>query len=74
MFVELVLFIYFFSLFVRRLHDNGKSGWYLLWSFVPLVNLYLLVLLFYIPGNKKTNKFGSPNNKARLRNIFALES
>lgn len=31
---------------VRRLHDTGKSGWYLLVSLIPLVGgIWLLVLL-----------------------------
>ena len=30
---------------VRRLHDNDKSGWLLLLSFIPFLNIYLLYLL-----------------------------
>lgn len=33
---------------IRRMHDVGKSGWYLL---IPLYNLYLAIL----PGEKKAN-------------------
>lgn len=29
----------------RRLHDTGKSGWWLLIGLIPLVGLYLLYLL-----------------------------
>ncbi|PZF62357.1 DUF805 domain-containing protein [Curtobacterium sp. MCBD17_034] len=33
------------ALGVRRLHDTGRSGWWLLLDLVPVVNLVLLVLL-----------------------------
>lgn len=47
---------------VRRLHDLGKSGWLLLLSLIPLVNLYL-IYLFCLEGEKKSNAWG-PNPKA----------
>ena len=47
---------------VRRLHDTGRSGWWLLLALIPLVNLVLIY--FYIcdsqPGD---NKWGA-NPKA----------
>jgi len=30
---------------VRRLHDVGKSGWWLLISLIPIVGIWLIVLL-----------------------------
>jgi uncharacterized membrane protein YhaH (DUF805 family) len=30
---------------VRRLHDVGKSGWFILISLIPIVGLYLIYLL-----------------------------
>lgn len=47
---------------VRRLHDVGKSGWYILFALIPLVGaLYLLYLLIQDsePGD---NQYG-PNPK-----------
>lgn len=67
-------FIYFFSIIIRRLHDNSKSGWFLLWSFVPLAQIYVLVLLFYVGSEKTTNQFGPvPNNKISLKKVFTLK-
>jgi uncharacterized membrane protein YhaH (DUF805 family) len=47
---------------VRRLHDTGRNGWWVLLTFVPLAPLVLLV--FYVldsqPGE---NQFG-PNPKS----------
>ena len=36
----------------RRLHDLGRSGWFMLLAVVPLVNLYLLSVLFFSPGKR----------------------
>jgi uncharacterized membrane protein YhaH (DUF805 family) len=47
---------------VRRLHDVGKSGWFLLLSLIPLVGLYLLYLLV-LDSEQGTNAYG-PNPKA----------
>jgi uncharacterized membrane protein YhaH (DUF805 family) len=51
---SLVILIPSISVSVRRLHDTGRSGWYLLLSFVPLVNF---ALLFFFAG---VGKYG-PN-------------
>lgn len=46
---------------VRRLHDTGRSGWWMLISLIPLVNIILLVFMVSdsSPGQ---NQFG-PNPK-----------
>jgi len=30
---------------IRRLHDTGRSGWWLLLAFVPIANIVLLVFM-----------------------------
>jgi uncharacterized membrane protein YhaH (DUF805 family) len=44
---------------VRRLHDTGRSGWWFLINFVPIVSLVFLVftLLESTPGD---NEYGPP--------------
>ena len=53
----LLLFIPSLSLQVRRLHDTGRSGWWLLISLIPIIGF---VLLWYNcqKGESKVNKFG----------------
>ncbi len=41
--VGLISFIPGIAVCVRRLHDIGKSGWWLLLCLIPIVNLILLV-------------------------------
>jgi uncharacterized membrane protein YhaH (DUF805 family) len=45
------------AVFVRRLHDIGKSGWWGLISFVPIANLYLIYLLVK-PSDRADNEYG----------------
>jgi uncharacterized membrane protein YhaH (DUF805 family) len=49
------------ALSVRRLHDTGRSGWWLLISFVPFGGL--LLLLFYIIDSQPGDNQYGPNPK-----------
>lgn len=42
---------------VRRLHDIGKSGWFMLLGLIPVVNLYLLYVLV-LDGTPGANRYG----------------
>ena len=42
---------------MRRLHDTGKSGWWMLLGLIPLVGLVLLYFLAQ-PGNEGANAYG----------------
>lgn len=44
---------------VRRLHDSGFSAWWLLIVFVPVVGGLALLILLLLPGELKTNRFGT---------------
>lgn len=50
---------------IQRLHDLNKTGWLWLLAFVPLANLYLLVLLIFFKGTPGRNNYGlqTPPNK-----------
>jgi uncharacterized membrane protein YhaH (DUF805 family) len=45
------------SVGVRRLHDIGRSGWWLLLYFAPVVSLSLFVMSL-LPGTPGENAFG----------------
>lgn len=47
----------------RRLHDIGKSGWWLLIGLVPLVGQIWLIVLWATDGQRGDNEFG-PDPKA----------
>ncbi len=42
---------------VRRLHDIGKSGWYMLLALIPVVDLVLLY--FFAIEGQGDNQYGS---------------
>lgn len=42
---------------VRRLHDVGRSGWWLLIAFLPLVGVIVL-LVFMLQDSKEENEYG----------------
>lgn len=49
----------------QRLRDLGQSGWFMLLLFIPFVSLVVQFLLFFMPGQKGENKYGSdPRAKA----------
>jgi uncharacterized membrane protein YhaH (DUF805 family) len=47
---------------VRRLHDVGKSGWFYLIIFIPIVGGIWLLVLFFTDGVAGENQYG-PNPK-----------
>lgn len=54
------------SAIVRRMHDVGRSAWWLLSLLVPGVNVITLLVLFAWPGKSDENRFGPPNRYSTL--------
>ena len=46
-------------LIIRRLHDMGKSGWFALLVFVPVVGVIFSIAMFCIPGQVGWNEYGA---------------
>jgi uncharacterized membrane protein YhaH (DUF805 family) len=47
---------------VRRLHDTGRSGWWLLIALIPLVGAIILIVFLATEGEPGENAYG-PNPK-----------
>lgn len=46
---------------IKRYHDRGKSGFWVLISFVPMIGpLWMLIELGFLPGTDGDNAFGPP--------------
>lgn len=43
---------------VRRLHDTGKSAWYLLVELIPLIGGLVLLVLLAFDGDHGPNQYG----------------
>lgn len=51
------------ALCFRRLHDTGKSGWFLLLEFIPVVGWIILLVLYAGEGEMGANQYGmNPND------------
>ena len=59
----LALFIPTIAVMVRRLHDVGKSGWWWLINFIPLIGVIWFLVLMCTDSNPGDNKYG-PSPKA----------
>jgi uncharacterized membrane protein YhaH (DUF805 family) len=64
----LAVFIPSIAVEVRRLHDIGKSGWWLLISLIPIVGIIVLLIWFIKDSQPGTNQYG-PNPKEINNNI-----
>jgi uncharacterized membrane protein YhaH (DUF805 family) len=53
------IFIPSLAVFVRRLHDVGKSGWFILISLIPLIGAIWLLVLTFTDSDTGDNAYGS---------------
>ena len=59
---------------VRRLHDTGRSGWWLLISIIPIVGWIVLIIFWCLDGTKGANRFGEdPKNRENEIETFFVE-
>lgn len=54
----LVSIIPYFALAVRRLHDTGRSGWWMLVGFIPLIGPVVLLVFFVLRSEAAANEYG----------------
>ena len=50
----------------RRLHDMGKSGWWQLLGFIPIIGWLVLIYWAAQPGEPAANQWGSPPDTVPL--------
>jgi uncharacterized membrane protein YhaH (DUF805 family) len=48
---------------VRRFHDQDKSGWFVLLSFIPFIGGLIVLVFMCLEGTRGDNRFG-PDPKA----------
>lgn len=51
---------------IQRIHDFGRSAWWLIILLVPLVNLLVLFALTCVPGQSRSNPYGAPVRRNSL--------
>ena len=65
MLYALAVFLPGLALAVRRLHDTGRSGWWMLLGFIPLIGWIVLLIFFVTDSQPGSNQYG-PNPKDTL--------
>lgn len=56
---------------VRRFHDQDKSGWFVLLSFIPLVGGIIVLVFMCLEGTKGENRFGpDPKMNDNVGDVF----
>ncbi len=55
----LAVFIPSLAIAIRRLHDIGKSGWWVLIGIIPIIGWIWIIILLATKGEDKPNKYGS---------------
>jgi uncharacterized membrane protein YhaH (DUF805 family) len=58
MMLSLVMLLVSLPLFIRRLHDIDRSGWWLLIGLVPIVGVITLFVFTLLDGTPGPNRFG----------------
>ena len=53
-----ILFLSFFSPWVRRCHDLGWSGLRVLFMFIPVANSILMIYMLFCRGKDDENEWG----------------
>lgn len=59
----LVILIPSLAVGARRLHDTGRSGWWLLIGLIPLVGIIVLIVFWVQDSQREANQWGN-NPKA----------
>tara|TARA_X000000368_G_scaffold256319_1_gene202587 strand:+ start:1888 stop:2295 length:408 start_codon:yes stop_codon:yes gene_type:complete len=57
-FIYFLCFIPSFSLYVRRLHDTDKSGWWLLIMLIPFIGFATITIFCLLKGDENRNQYG----------------
>ncbi len=60
----LAVFIPSLAVLVRRLHDTGRSGWWVFICFVPIVGAIWLLVLLCLDSQPEANNWGENPKKA----------
>ena len=58
----LIIIIPSWAVVVRRLHDTGRSGWWIFVGFVPLIGEFILLFILLSDSQQGNNQYG-PNPK-----------
>ncbi len=63
MLLSILLLIINLSIFAKRFHDTGKSGYWSILGIIPYIQWIVFVYLVFKKGENKKNKYGKKPQK-----------
>jgi uncharacterized membrane protein YhaH (DUF805 family) len=67
----LAIFVPALAVVVRRLHDQDKSGWFILIQFIPYIGGIIMLIFMCIDGTKGENRYGPDPKGENIADVFA---
>lgn len=64
---SLAIFIPNIAVSVRRLHDTGRSGWWLLIGLIPIIGAIVLIIFWIQDSQVGNNQYGANPKEAGLQ-------
>lgn len=58
--VYLIFFLATLGVAVRRLHDTGRSGWWVLLQLICCIGTIILIVFWVQPSQPSDNQYGAP--------------
>jgi len=65
----LAILLPIYAVSVRRLHDTGRSGWWFLIGFIPLVGIIILLVFMIEDGELGQNAYGLNPKTATVEDL-----
>jgi uncharacterized membrane protein YhaH (DUF805 family) len=47
------------AIYIKRAHDRGRSGLFVLLFLVPILNIWAMIELLFLPGTSGANTYGA---------------
>ena len=69
-----IMFIPLISVSIRRLHDTGKSGAYLLLSFIPFCGYFIILVFLCQDSDQMDNIYGSSPKYTTIQNASLIDN
>lgn len=57
------------AILARRLHDTGKSGWWMLLALIPLVGAIIVLVFTIMDSEKESNQYGESTKYGPAKSI-----
>lgn len=68
----LLVFLPSLAVFVRRLHDTGRSGWWFWLGLIPLIGAIVLLVFMCLDSDPESNDYGpSPKHSGTAPELAA---